>query len=243
MKLPHPLNPVHCASTDGCRYLLNGVFLDGDLAVATNGKVAFVASTTREDQDDKRGAIIPPRLAKAAFKQSKKKPKDQTQLVINAPTEAGMLTSTIYEPNGDVVKVQEIQPKNSPYPDVSKVIPDHSKATMTIGIDVKYLTMIAKSMCESQLFLHFNPEKFSESGYSEAVLVTSKNPDALGLIMPISARELRIKNLTPLLTLASRKKAKDEAIKAESAERERLTKEKEEAAASKTAEWLNSNTQ
>lgn len=196
MKLPEKMNPMHCASKDNTRYILNGVKILGNLAVATDGRTLCVVKGTRETDDDERDALIPTRVAKAAWPQRKRaRGAILPMLMINpqGPEIAGMkgeLTTTVLDKEMDKHTARDI---DGNYPRFEAVLPDTSKHTLKVGINIKLLTNLAKAMGSDGVVLHFNAEKFQSGSYDEGMLVTAtegERTEAFGVIMPIRPSNL-----------------------------------------------------
>lgn len=197
MKFIDPVNPAHAASNDKTRYVLTGVLVKDNLAVATNGRILFAAKIHRNDDDSKRDAIIPVKALHAATKgktgqrsrdrilplltiQEREKPTDrQTVEVMHGQEEVTRFADLGVEPNS--------------FPKTSHVFPDPSKHTMRLGISIALLTKLAKAFGEDLVQLSFDPEMFAntEKGYSGAIYVTGthrhRNLDSVGIIMPASS--------------------------------------------------------
>jgi hypothetical protein len=232
MKLPAKQNPAHAASTDGTHYILNGVSLEGDLAIATDGRVLFVTKGERDEDDDLRDALIPTRAALAGFKTS---PKSSTppRLVINDEK-----TVTIIDKNDDRVTVRDIDVDKSRFPNVEGVVPDASKYTLKVGINIKLLTKLAKSFGNDALVLHLDPDGWKDSndeGYSSPIMVTSATVDSFGVLMPM--RHVSSENLKSNRALAAlMKRAEQRKTYERELEEEKANEEKAKADA-----WLAAN--
>lgn len=182
MKIPHKMNPVHCASKDGTRYILNSVSLQGDLAVATDGRTLFAVKGSRDDDDDPRDATIPKRAARAAWPQSKgKRGAVLPMLTIKPVTEGAFATCEVMNRDFDKTTMKEIDGK---FPNVEKVIPDTSKYTHRVGLSVELLQNIAKCFGEDQVMIHFNAEGWHGDTNGEPMMITSKSWEAFGILMP-----------------------------------------------------------
>jgi DNA polymerase III sliding clamp (beta) subunit (PCNA family) len=183
MKLPNKINPMHCASTDATRYILNGVFLTGDLAVATNGRTLFATVGTRDDEDDARDALIPTKAAKAAWPQRKGKASIVPMLTVNAKVENETPTVTILDKDFDKTTIKEIEGN---FPNFEAVIPDVSKPRHVVGLNVKLLMQIAKCFGEDDVMIHLDPDGFRHGCQGEAMLVTNgNNQNAVAVLMPM----------------------------------------------------------
>jgi len=212
MKLPEKINPAHCASTDGCRYSLNGVFVQGDLAVATDGRVLLISTATREDDDDARDALIPSRAMFAGFKQARNRKKvTLPRLVINPITE-GVADVTVTDASFDKTTVRDIDAK---YASFMQAVPEYSGHTLKLGIDIKLLAKLAKSLGTSDLVLNINPSdaikiENSESEFINSVLIVTSDenqPDSVGFYMPRRVRRDDLPGNEVLRKIAERKSA------------------------------------
>jgi len=191
MKISPKLNPMHCASKDGTRYILNGVKISGNLVTSTDGRTLFAAVCHRDEDDDTRDALIPTRAAKAAWPQSKRKGKgvsDLPLLTIN-PIEDGLATVTITDSKFDKTTIKEI---NGRFPSIHKVVPDVSGHTFKIGLNANYLLQIAKCFGQAEVVLHVNPSTMEGGSVSDPMLVTNPDsPDALAILMPMRCHECK----------------------------------------------------
>lgn len=193
MKLPHGINPAHCASTDQTRYALMGVLLTEDLAVATDGKVLFACNAERED-DAERDAIIPTKAALAGFKDRKKGVTPQLTVlpeVKGERTKCSVMTSF-----DETTTFTEI---DGMFPVFTQVVPDASKHTLKVAVNVKLLVKLAKAFGDDAVCLHLDPEGFliDDSYHTPGerkfmngqILVTgSMRSEAVGVLMPMTAR-------------------------------------------------------
>jgi DNA polymerase III sliding clamp (beta) subunit (PCNA family) len=174
---------MHCASKDETRYVLNGVRIQGNLAVATDGRTLFAAVGYREDDDDARDALIPTRAAKAAWPQSKgKRGTLLPMLTINPKEDGKEATVTVTDREFDRATIKEI---DGNYPQFGAVMTEASKHTLRVGINVKLLLNIAKCHGEDEMFLHLNPEEREGDQLKGAIIVTSKNTEAMAILMPL----------------------------------------------------------
>jgi DNA polymerase III sliding clamp (beta) subunit (PCNA family) len=186
MKLAPKINPMHCASKDRTRYILNGVKITGNMAVATDGRTLFAACGTRDDEDADRDAIIPTRAAKAAWPQSKRKRGCMLPMItVNPKGEKEPGTVSILDVEFDKTTIKEIEGN---YPRFEAVMPDVSKHTFLVGLNVKLLMQIAKCYGEDDVCLHINPDEMQGGCASAAIIVTnSKSPEAVAILMPMRA--------------------------------------------------------
>jgi DNA polymerase III sliding clamp (beta) subunit (PCNA family) len=186
VKLPNKINPMHCASKDSTRYVLNGVRIQGNLAVAVDGRTLFAAVGSRDEEDDARDALIPARAAKAAWPQSKGKRGCLLPMLTINPREEGANvpgTVTVTDREFDRTTIKEI---DGNFPRFEAALPDVSKHTLRVGLNVKLLLNIAKCYGHDEMFLHFNREEERGGCLSEAIIVTnSKSPDAVAILMPL----------------------------------------------------------
>ncbi len=224
MKLAPKINPMHCASKDGTRYILNGVKIAGNMAVATDGRTLFAACGTRDDDDADRDTIIPTRAAKAAWPQTKRKRGCMLPiLTINPKAENEPGTVSILDVEFDKTTIKEI---DGNYPRFEAVMPDVSKHTFRVGLNVKLLLQIAKCYGEDTVCLHINPDAMNGGAVSDPIIVTNeKSPEAVAIIMPMRHHGDEI-------TLAKNPAVQEMEARKEAYEAER--KAKAEAAATKT---------
>lgn len=188
MKISPKLNPMHCASKDGTRYILNGVKITGNLVVSTDGRTLFAAVCHRDEDDADRDALIPTRAAKAAWPQTKRKGKGSIlpRLTIN-PIDKGVATVTVVDRAFDKTTIKEI---DGTFPAIHAVVPDVSGHTFKVGINTKLLLQIANCFGEEQVCLHINPAAMNGGTVSDPILVTSpKTPDAMAILMPMRCIE------------------------------------------------------
>lgn len=213
------MNPVHCASKDGTRYVLNSVKIQGDLAIATDGRTLCVVKGERQDDDHERDALIPKRVAKAAWPQAKKKRGTVLPILMINPPEPdlgmveGALTTTVLDREFDKHTAKDI---DGNFPKFEACVPDPKPYTMSIGINVNLLTQIAKSMGSNGVVLHFDPEEFKPE-YRGTVLVTATDGDktkAFGVLMPMRGDDLTNLNKNHALDAVMQLKAEYEAAKA-----------------------------
>lgn len=193
MKLPNGVNPAHAASNDQTRYVLNGVKFQGNLAVATNGRILVAAIATREDDDDARDAIVPTRAMIAGFKAAKGKRSRAVlpRLVINSISEtepSGLKTVTITDKQFDRTTVQDIDGK---FPSFEQIFEDPAKHTLKLAFNAKLLADIAKALGTDAVELHLDPDGFKKDGlpaYGPQIYVTSNDdPDkeSIAVLMPM----------------------------------------------------------
>lgn len=188
MKLSPKINPMHCASKDGTRYILNGVKITGNLVVSTDGRTLFAAICHRDEDDADRDALIPTRAAKAAWPQTKRKGKGSVLplLTIN-PIDNGLATVTVMDRAFDKTTIKEIEGN---FPAFHKVVPDGFAHTFKVGINIKLLLQIANCFGENEVCLHINPSAMNGGTASDPILVTSpKTPDAIAVLMPMRCIE------------------------------------------------------
>lgn len=239
MKLPDKINPMHCASTDATRYILNGVALVGNLAIATNGRALFACVGTRESNDDSRPAILPKRAAKAAFPQTKRKALC-FPLVQVLPREEGQYGATrITVTQGEETTYREI---DGNFPNIEKVIPPHEGYSLTVGLNIKLLLDIAKCYGDDQLLIHLDPNEFKHGRYTAGMLITSpKTRDALAVLMPLRGDDEPLPANGVLKDLAKRQVEASEAEKAAAAEAARVAAEKAAEELAKADAWMAAN--
>lgn len=249
MKLPNKTNPVHCASKDGTRYILNSVSIQGDVAVATDGRSLFAVKGCREDDDDQRDAIIPKRLASAAWPQGKgKRGFILPMLTINPVTE-GFATCTVTNTDMDRTTARDIEGN---FPNVEKVIPDASQYKQRVGLNVKLLLQIAKCFGEDEIAIHFDSDGWRDGQGDKPMLITSKGRDAFGILMPLRTNGDGLDKNEALNAIARRIQQREDAErhareKAIAEAEARVAAERAEAEAraeadrEKTEAWLASN--
>lgn len=250
MKLPNKMNPVHCASKDDTRYVLNSVSIQGDLAIATDGRSLFAVKGSREDEDDARDAIVPKRVALAAWPQGKgKRGTLFPTLNINPAEESKLKTCTVINRDMDKTSVQDI---DGTFPNIEKVIPDASKYTQRVGLNVKLLLNIAKCFGDDEIAIHFNAEGYAYGANSEPMIITAKDASAFGILMPLRAVGKPMSENLALGAIRDRieqREAAERAAREQSEQQAKAIVEAERAAEAarieadreKTAEWLASN--
>lgn len=193
MKFPPKINPAHCASKDQTRYMLTGVALQGNMAIATEGRVLFLSTITREDDDSKRDVVVP---TKAIHAERKGKTTVHSVLPLmtirDAENEGGRPFVEIMHSIDEKAQFGDIQ--SDQYPDWSHVLADPNTHTKRLCINIKLLNKVAKALGEDMIELHLDPEKFGDKfgqpdGYHEAIYVTAQGqPEAVAVVMPARAK-------------------------------------------------------
>ena len=249
MKLPDKINPVHCASNDDSRYVLNSVSLQGNLAAATDGRCLFVALGERGPCDDDRDALLPKRAAKSAWPQTKKsRGVLLPMLTILTTEEKATATCSLMTREMDLIKFPDIAGK---FPDIDRVIPDPAGYTQRVGLNIAFLANIAKSFGETEVFIHFDAEAWRDGQQCQPMLVTSKTQEAFAVLMPARC-EYTLRDNSALAAVTERREAKqaaqDAAREASIAAAQALVETERAAAAAKaeadqekTADWLAEN--
>lgn len=186
MKLPDKVNPAHVASKDQTRYVLNGVMLTGDLAVATDGRVLFACRATREDGDDARDAIVPTKAAMAGFKA--RRHGLVPALHVLPKSEDRQLECRVMHSLDESTTFRDIY---GTFPNFTEVFTDPAKHTLKVALNVKLLEKLAKAFGEDMVTLNIdldeckiddddNTRKFANGG----MIVTGTSPEAVGILMP-----------------------------------------------------------
>ena len=185
------------ASTDRTRYTLNGVFLAGNLAVATDGRSLVACIAQREEDDDAREAIIPTKAALAGFKDRKK---GVTPMLHVLPKpENDVARCRVMTSLDESTTYREI---DGNFPHIDAVVPKPEKHTLRVALNVKLLLRIAKALGEDQVTLHLDPDGFKidyngvDGLMQDAMIVTGRNPDAVGILMPCRTPDLIRHNKT-----------------------------------------------
>lgn len=177
MNITFPLNPVYCASNDETRYVLNGVCIRGNPAIATDGRSMFACLASRDCDEHQGDVVIPTRAIKKGM------PKRKSSV---------LPCITLKDGDAPVVSIldkqldtTEIKPIDGKFPKLNGVVPDQSKHTLRLGLNAKLLSNIAEAYGDSELVLHLDPSRFEEYGYKDAFFVTGKTRDAVAVLMPI----------------------------------------------------------
>lgn len=204
MKFLDPVNPAHAASKDKTRYVLEGVLIKDDLAVATNGRILFAAKIHRDDDDSKRDAVVPVKAIHTASKgKTGKRGRGKILPLLTIKErekQTDRQTVEVMHGQEEVTRFADLSVEPHSYPKVSNIFTDPSKHTMRLGISIALLTKLAKAFGEDMVQLSFDPEMFSntDKGYSGAIYVTSShrfhNDHSVGIIMPATADHQVAKN-------------------------------------------------
>ena len=249
MKLPDKINPVHCASKDGSRHVLNSVSLQGNLAVATDGRCLFAALGERGPDDDARDALLPKRAAKAAWPQAKKSRGVLLPMLTILPAVApAAATCSLMTREMDTIQIRDIDGK---FPAIDRVIPAAAGYTQRVGLNIAFLANIAKSFGETEVFIHFDAAAWLDGQQGQPMLVTSKTQEAFAVLMPARC-SYDLRDNKALAAVTARVKAKqaaeDAAREASIAAAQALIDAERAAAAAqaeadkeKTADWLAEN--
>lgn len=198
MKLPTKTNPAHCASKDSTRYILNGVALLNDIAVATDGRVMFVANLTRDDEDSKRDALVPTKAILA-----ERRGKDRHNHVLPLMTirdrakPTDRQTAEVMHDANEVTNYGDIEHVEK-YPEFTKCMTDPASHNMKMCLDVKLLAKLAKSFGDTMLVLHLDPAKFGygsgrgygePDGYHGSIYATVQGQqEAFAVVMPANPK-------------------------------------------------------
>jgi DNA polymerase III sliding clamp (beta) subunit (PCNA family) len=177
MKLPHGINPAHCASSDQTRFVLNGVKIEDGIAVATDGRVFMASTVELSEEDTNRPALIPTRAMMKAFPKSRGKRSRRSVIdtlridpIPEADPVATFGTVTITDKDLDLTTVKEI---DGNFPKWHQVLEDPKPMTKRLTINVALLARIAKSFGDDGLTLHLDPDGFQAPGYKPPIYVTS----------------------------------------------------------------------
>lgn len=186
MKLPHKVNPAHCCSKDGTRYIINGMGVRDGFAAATDGRVLFVAKAELETDDADREAIIPKRAVLKAFAKSKKTKSVIPSLMINPAKEGELKTVTVMDKHFDKTTVQEINPGKSQFPRWECVCLDPEPYTRRISFTFSLLKNIVNAFNSDEITFHINPNAVDDYGSNTAAIyITSENSqEAFAMLMP-----------------------------------------------------------
>lgn len=186
MKLPDKINPAHCASKDQTRYILNGVLLTGDLAVATDGRMLFACRATREEDDDARDAIVPTKAALAGFKARRHGIVPALNVlpkVENLQSECRVMTSL-----DESTTFREIE---GTFPNFAEVVRSPETHKLKVGINVPLLVKLAKAFGDDMLTLNIDVSQCPIDHHdrdrifvTQGMLVTGSSPEAVAVIMP-----------------------------------------------------------
>lgn len=181
MKLPEKTNPAYVASTDPTRYILNGVYINGDLAVATSGRTLVAAIGERDETDSKtHNPIVPTRIAKQAWpKTMSKKAALYQRLRINDDDR----TCSAINRDGDEITAETIKGN---YPRVKNVFPDVEGYTQSVGLNARLLMQIAEALGSDELILHFSAERHDQGLFTAPIYVTkTDSTPSVGILMPL----------------------------------------------------------
>ncbi len=183
MKFNNATNPAHCASVDKTRYILNGVFVTGNLAVATNGRVLFASKIERDSDESKRDALIPIRAMNEARKSRAPKKRGCGMLpmltIVETSEEKPTPFVEVMSKEMDVTKYRDIEPVGN-FPNFAHVIP--ANGSIRLGLSFKLFAKIAKAFGTDDLTLHIQGD--DQDCVKDAVIVTSRTNDAFAVIMP-----------------------------------------------------------
>ena len=162
------------ASTDAGRPAIQHVYVDGDFAVATNGKAMAIVPVIKEE-GDKAQAIVPIDVVKSAEKFGNKA--RQAQITLNGEAKAS-------DGNGKSVALP--YPELN-YPNYKQVIPEES--AVTVALDAKLLWELAQALgaegwSRSKPNGQFIVKLHIKDDLSAVRVTTEANRSALGIIMP-----------------------------------------------------------
>jgi hypothetical protein len=228
MTIDPKINPVHCTSSDPTRYVLSGVSLQQDLAIATDGRVLFVALGSPDPVSPApENVIISKKAATLLWKQGKKPKRPEASITAAA--------TTIYTADGDSTSCRHIR---GTYPPIDQVIPDPALYTHRVALNIDYLVKLSKAYGSKVLFLAFDSTSWDSVGacQSSPVIVSDNQTDtAVAFLMPCRfAARPENKALSSLIT----RKAAAEAAKEQAAA---AAAEARTAAQEKTQAWLAAN--
>ena len=220
---------MHCASKDSTRYVLNGVRIKGNLAVATDGRTLFAAVAARDDEDDARDALIPTRVAKAAWPQGKGKGGAiLPMLTINQKEEGKEATVTVLDREFDRTTSKEI---DGNFPRFEAVLPDLSKHTLRVGLNVKLLVNIAKCFGDDDVIIHLAADGFRDGQQGEPMIVTNqKTREAMAILMPMRGDAPALLENRAITEIKKLRAEYDEEVRAKNEAAEAAAKAKAEAA-------------
>lgn len=179
MKLPAKMNPALVASKDKTRYVLEHVLVTPELAVATDAR-RLLAMCVDDTEADKLPALLPAPVVAAACKSSRKH-------VFAQQVEIGETTATVREIGEARVFDLPHDTPSDRFPNFWKVIPDTSKHTLRLALNVELLAGLAKAMGaggnHGGVTLHLDPDNLNGG-----MIVTAHGPEndrAVGVLMPM----------------------------------------------------------
>jgi hypothetical protein len=175
MKLPPKAKPHAVASRDHTRYVLNHVAIQGDLAVATNGRVLFACEATVDEGDTIDGDALIPKKALALAKVGKMKGKRRKDSAAHWITLEGnrVKVSPSADESHSLCLLQ-----GAKYPEWKRVVP--KAGPKVLSFNVRLLASLAEAFGEDLLTLHFDPDSDTKQ-----ILVTSdQHRDRFGVMMP-----------------------------------------------------------
>lgn len=159
----------NAVSDSPTRFTLNGVYVDGDKAIACDGRMIAIVPIER-GPEEKTGVIVPTAVIKAAERFGRRSKLYAVKLNGKAEAEDG---------SGWSMSLPYI---DGNYPKYKDVIPDGTVETITL--DARKLLLLAEAIGAENhrkqlvITLHVKSK-------TDAVKVTcQQNPNALGVIMP-----------------------------------------------------------
>ena len=217
MEFLDPVDPSKCCHTCGTRYLLTGVCIRGEKAIATDGRILIVTAIQRGENDDpSRESLIPARAVAIARKKSRRASRKHVYPEIDihpVPENSPWPTVAVHLNTDEIHAFLEIIPSaHDTYPDHSKAIGNPGAHTLRIGINVRLLSRLAAAMGNDSLTLHIDPSKIDDSGESQSVILATASgddvtepasPNTIGAIMPIrftfpiTANPMAASHITP----------------------------------------------
>ena len=158
------------ASTDATRLNINGIYLNGKVAVATDGHCLAIAKKNDED-------TLPTGIYKVG------KPTKDVRYFGSDSFETISEEKTTYGEHGTPITKNDSQ-----FPDWQQVMPT-SEVVTKVSIDLKLLTKVyaaigglSDSKCQV-ITLHITENALSP------ILVTSTTKDAIGVVMPLCDKQ------------------------------------------------------
>ena len=197
MQFLDPVDPSKCCHTDGFRYLLTGVCIRGEKAIATDGRILIVTAIRRGENDDPaREALIPARAVAIARRKSRRASRKHVYPEIDiqpVPENSPWPTVAVHLTTEEIHAFREIIPATcDTYPEHAKAVGNPAAHTLRIGLNVRLLSRLAAAMGHDSLTLHIDPSKIDDSGESQSTILATANdctepasPHTMGAIMPI----------------------------------------------------------
>ena len=181
MKLPTNYKPQFVCFKDDTRYILkNGYYKDG-IAYATNGNSLVAALVEKSKSDQSEEGFLPVEALKVA---TKKRVKHHPHQGLIEMQDHG--TTKVFPSKGVTTLFEK--PCEGTYPFIGKVIPSHAKPK-SISLNAKLLFELSQALGSNEMIITFD-----ETDDKACLIVTTRDVDRFGLLMPRNLDGLSLSN-------------------------------------------------